>query len=54
MDINYLLHRQQVSLIRAARASSVESKTAHEGLASAYRERINSYRQENQSRSPSH
>jgi hypothetical protein len=54
MDVNYLLHRQQVSMIRAANASSVESKTAHESLARAYRERINNYRQENCERAPAH
>lgn len=44
MDVNYLLHRQQVSLIRAQRAASPESRAAHLGLARAYRERVEAYR----------
>lgn len=47
MDVNYLLLRQQVSLIRASRASSPESRAAHLGLARAYRERVNAYRLRN-------
>jgi preprotein translocase subunit SecA len=47
MDVNYLLHRQQISLIRAQTARSAEGRTAYEGLAQGYTERIDAYRQEN-------
>lgn len=46
-DINYLLHRQQVSLIRASIAENPESRAAHEGLARCYRERVRAYRRDN-------
>ncbi len=36
MDFNYLYHRQQVSLMCAAAASSPSAKAAHEGLATLY------------------
>jgi hypothetical protein len=36
MDINYLLMREQVSLMRAKSARSVEARKAHEGLARSY------------------
>ncbi|WP_213980615.1 hypothetical protein [Sphingomonas sp. dw_22] len=36
MDINYFLKRQQISLMRAKSARSVEARLAHEGLASGY------------------
>ncbi|MGK2912229.1 MAG: hypothetical protein ACSLE1_20895 [Sphingobium sp.] len=47
MDVNYLLHRQQVSLIRAAFAASPESRAVHLGLARAYRDRVDAYRNQN-------
>ena len=47
MDINYLLHRQQVALIRACDADCPESRASHEGMARAYRARVNAYRQHN-------
>ena len=40
MDLNYLLHRHQVSLMRADAASSVEARHAHLGLAREYATRI--------------
>lgn len=40
MDLNYLFHRQQVSLMMAAAASGVEARRAHRGLARAYAARI--------------
>ena len=40
MDLNYLLHRHQVSLMRAEAANSVESRYAHKALARGYAERI--------------
>ena len=46
-DVNYLLHRQQVSLLRASAADSPESRAAHEGLAHGYSARIKAYRQKN-------
>ncbi len=36
MDFNYLYHRQQVSLMRAARAACDASRAAHQELASLY------------------
>lgn len=40
MDINYLLRRQQVSLMRAKAAAGCEARHAHEGLARAYTARL--------------
>lgn len=40
MDLNYLYHRQGVSLIMAANASCESSRDAHRSLAAAYAERI--------------
>jgi hypothetical protein len=48
LDVNYLLHRQQVSLICAQRASSVEGRAAYEGLARGYTDELIAYRRENQ------
>ena len=36
MDINYLLKRHQISLMRAQLANCAEARLAHEGLASLY------------------
>lgn len=36
MDTNYLLKREQVSLMMADRAASPEARIAHNGLALAY------------------
>lgn len=36
VDINYLLHRQQVERTRAEAAESDEARTAHEQLARCY------------------
>jgi hypothetical protein len=36
MDTNYLLKREQVSLMMAARATSAEARHAHTGLARRY------------------
>jgi hypothetical protein len=36
MDLNYLLHRHQVSLMRAKAALCVPSRRAHEELANLY------------------
>jgi hypothetical protein len=40
MDLNYLYHRQGVSLMMAARASCDRSRDAHRSLAAAYAKRI--------------
>lgn len=47
VDVNYLLHRQQMSLIRAAKSRSAAGRTAYEDLARGYGERVDAYRQEN-------
>jgi hypothetical protein len=36
MDINYLLKRHQISLMRAQLANCAEARLAHEGLARLY------------------
>jgi hypothetical protein len=48
MDVNYLLHRQQISLIRAQGSRSPKGKAAYEGLARGYSDRIDAYRRHNQ------
>ncbi len=47
MDVNYLLHRQQVSLIRAQMSHSKKGRAAYEGLARGYSDQIVAYREEN-------
>lgn len=47
MDVNYLLHRQQVSLIRAQLSPSSKGRAAYEGLARGYSDQIDAYRREN-------
>lgn len=46
-DVNYLLHRQQISLLRARDAGSAESRTVYEELARGYSDRVAAYAQEN-------
>jgi len=36
MDLNYLLHRHQISVMRADAAACGPSRMAHEGLAALY------------------
>ncbi|MHA6721482.1 hypothetical protein [Sphingomonas sp. RS2018] len=36
MDLNYLLHRHQLSLMNADAAPSVEARRSHDGLARGY------------------
>jgi hypothetical protein len=36
MDTNYLLRREQISLMMAGKATSAEARLAHAGLARAY------------------
>jgi hypothetical protein len=40
MDINELLHREQVSLANAVNANCTPSRRAHEGLARGYGARL--------------
>ena len=40
MDLNHLLYRQQVSLMRADAAASSEARHAHRGLARGYADRV--------------
>jgi hypothetical protein len=40
MSLNYLLHRHQVSLMRAQAAPSVDVRRAHERFAAGYADRI--------------
>ena len=40
MDLNYLLHRQQVERARAEDAGTDAARAAHEELAKQYEERI--------------
>ena len=47
MDVNYLLHRQQVSLLRAQMSRSQRGRVAYEGLARGYSDQIDAYRREN-------
>lgn len=44
MDLNYLLHRHQVALMRAASAMTREAACAHGGMARGYERRIASLR----------
>ena len=47
-DINYLLYRQQMSLIKAQASPSREGRTAYEDMAQRYIEQVDAYRQENE------
>ena len=40
MSLNYLLFRHQVSLMRAARARTIEVRRTHEAFAAAYADRV--------------
>ncbi len=48
MDLNYLLHRQQISLLRAAYAKNPLIRAVHENLARAYSARVSAYRDANE------
>lgn len=48
MDVNYLLHRQQVALIRAQMSRSAQGRAAYEDLARGYADRVDAYRRENE------
>lgn len=45
MDLNYLLSRQQISLMRADCAACPEAAIAHRGLADGYAMRIREHQQ---------
>lgn len=47
MDVNYLLLRQQISLIRAQASPSRQGRAAYEGLAQGYADRVDAYRRHN-------
>jgi hypothetical protein len=40
MDLNYLLYRHQISIIRARDAASAEARYSHQGLVRGYALRI--------------
>jgi len=40
MDLNQLLHRHQISLMRARDAACKEARFSHQGLAALYAQRI--------------
>jgi len=40
MDLNYLLSRHQLALVRSTRAASSEARLAHRGLADGYARRV--------------
>lgn len=40
MDLNYLFHRHQISVMRADAASCLPSSASHRGLARGYAQRI--------------
>ena len=46
MDLNHLIHRHQVSLMRADEAACGEARHAHRRLASAYAGQISEFRAE--------
>ena len=48
MDVNYLLHRQQVAMIRAQMSRSPKGRAAYEDLARGYIDQIDAYRRENE------
>ncbi|WP_448664293.1 hypothetical protein ACG3SL_06350 [Sphingomonas sp. CJ20] len=46
MDLNYLLHRHQVSLMRSLAATGVEARSAHRGFVRGYAARIRAFQQD--------
>ena len=49
-DVNYLLHRRQMSLVRADTAAGPESRAAHRDLARRYAEQVRQIRIANEIR----
>lgn len=44
VDLNYLLHRHQISLVKAENAACNKARRVHDGLATGYAARITEYR----------
>lgn len=44
MDLNYLYHRQQVSLFRSVNGACTRSRSAHRQLATAYETLIDQFK----------
>lgn len=44
MDINLILAREQVELVRAGRAADPHARAAHRDLAGRYRDMVDGYR----------
>lgn len=42
MDLNYLLYREQIALMRADAATCISSRHSHQGMARGYADRIRS------------
>ncbi|WP_164857275.1 MULTISPECIES: hypothetical protein [Sphingomonas] len=49
-DLNYLYHRQQVALIRADYAPTVEARRGQQRIAGRYRELISNYKRDRAAR----
>lgn len=45
MDLNYILAREQIELMRARAAAQPAARAAHQGLADLYRARIDTWQQ---------
>lgn len=52
MDLNYLFHRHQVSVMRADVAASPEAARAHRGLAQGYAHCIATVQEQSGARAP--
>lgn len=52
MDLNYLYHRHQLSLMRADAAACASSRAAHHELARGYARRIQAERDRYEGRGP--
>lgn len=50
MDVNYMLHRQQMAKMRAQFSPSRQGRMAYENLAQGYADRVDAYRHENERR----
>ena len=46
MDLNYLLHRHQITLMQADAAASIEARCAHRGRAIGYAAEIARFRRD--------
>lgn len=50
MDLNYMLSRHQISLMRAVAAGCIEARVAHESMARGYAVEIDRYHRDRRSR----